>query len=109
MAAIGRFDQERCQDAAAALTQHAEVDAADLGRLVATLRRAREAQQLSLADIAERTGIDRSSLCRLERHRNTNPTFATLARYARAVGLRMAASAVDPKARVKSSEGTSAR
>ena len=64
-------------------------DLIELNHLVSSLREAREEQGLSLADVAARTGIDRSALCRLENYRSINPTFATLTRYASAVGLRL--------------------
>ena len=64
-------------------------DLVELNRFVAALRQAREAQGLSLADLSERTGIDRSALSKLENRKNLNPTFATLARYADAVGQRI--------------------
>jgi transcriptional regulator with XRE-family HTH domain len=51
---------------------------------------------LSLADIAERTGMDKGALSRLENGRFLNFTFATLARYARALGKRFALSLEDP-------------
>ena len=46
----------------------------------------REAQGLSLADIRDRTGIERSTLSRLENDETDNPTISTLMRYAEAVG-----------------------
>jgi ribosome-binding protein aMBF1 (putative translation factor) len=58
----------------------------DLRAVVGELRKAREAHGLSLADVQERTGIDRSALCRIESGENGNPTVNTLIRYARAVG-----------------------
>ncbi len=64
-------------------------DLVALNRLISTLRAAREEQGLSLADLTERTGIDRSALSRLENRRNINPTYATITRYAAAVGMRM--------------------
>jgi ribosome-binding protein aMBF1 (putative translation factor) len=57
-----------------------------LNLLVDQLREAREAQGLSLADVSERTGIDRASLNKIELRKNQNPTYGTLARYAAAVG-----------------------
>jgi transcriptional regulator with XRE-family HTH domain len=42
---------------------------------------------LSLSDVAERAGLDRSVVSRLENGRSQNPTVGTLARYAGAVGL----------------------
>jgi DNA-binding Xre family transcriptional regulator len=41
---------------------------------------------LSLADLAERTGIDRGNLSRLENDPQSNPTVETLLRYADALG-----------------------
>lgn len=58
----------------------------DLRALIGELRKAREAQGMSLADVQELTGIDRSALCRIESGENGNPTVNTLIRYARAVG-----------------------
>ncbi|HEX6987652.1 MAG TPA: helix-turn-helix transcriptional regulator, partial [Planctomycetaceae bacterium] len=44
-------------------------DLVELNRFVSALREAREAQGLSLADLSERTGIDRSALSKLENRR----------------------------------------
>ena len=55
---------------------------------VAALRKAREAAGLSLTDVAERSGIDRAALSRIENGQHKNPTVTTLQRYARALGLR---------------------
>ncbi|MCC7334104.1 MAG: helix-turn-helix transcriptional regulator [Pirellulaceae bacterium] len=60
-----------------------------LRQVLAALRAERERQGLSLADINERTGIDRAALSRLENNADANPTLATLERYAEAVGRRM--------------------
>jgi len=53
------------------------------------LREAREAQGLTLADVCERTGIDRSAVSKLENVSNENPTIDTLLRYAEVVGKRL--------------------
>jgi ribosome-binding protein aMBF1 (putative translation factor) len=58
-------------------------------RLVATLRSERERQGLSLADVAARSGLDRAAIHKLEIGLNQNPTVATLARYADALGVRI--------------------
>ena len=60
-----------------------------LRQVLAALRTERERQGLSLADINERTGIDRAALSRLENNEDANPTLATLERYAQAVGKQM--------------------
>jgi hypothetical protein len=63
----------------------------DLRWLAAELRKVREAQGLSLADIQERTEIDRAALSRIETGQNLNPTIGigTLALYACALGQRI--------------------
>jgi DNA-binding phage protein len=60
-----------------------------LRQVLAALRAERERQGLSLADINERTGIDRAALSRLENNQDANPTLTTLERYAEAVGKQM--------------------
>lgn len=57
-----------------------------LRQALAALRAERERQGLSLADINARTGIDRAALSRLENNEDSNPTLATLERYAEALG-----------------------
>ena len=57
-----------------------------LRQVLTALRTERERQGLSLADIYERTGIDRAALSRLENNENANPTLNTLERYASAFG-----------------------
>lgn len=66
----------------------AEHDAmvASLEHVMGALRDERERQGLSLADIKDRTGIDRAALSRLESGQHPNPTIATMMRYARALG-----------------------
>ena len=58
-----------------------------LRRLVAALRAERERLGLSLADVTERSGIDRAAIHKLEIGLNKNPTIATLVRYADALGM----------------------
>jgi transcriptional regulator with XRE-family HTH domain len=50
------------------------------------LRRERERQGLSLSDVADRTGIDRATISKLENAKIINPTIGTLRTYARALG-----------------------
>jgi DNA-binding XRE family transcriptional regulator len=63
--------------------------------LFGQLKAAREAKGLSLADLTELTGMDRSALSKLEAGHRPNPTIETLARYAEAVGKRLVVSLVD--------------
>lgn len=58
----------------------------DLRAMLATLKRHRERQGLSLADVAERSGMDRAAISRLENGVYVNPTVDTLYRYAQAIG-----------------------
>jgi Helix-turn-helix len=53
---------------------------------VAKLKRERERQGLTLADISERSGLDVGLLSRLENGKVVNPMLTTLWRYADALG-----------------------
>jgi DNA-binding XRE family transcriptional regulator len=63
--------------------------------LFAQLKAAREAKGLSLADLTDLTGMDRSALSKLETGQRPNPTIDTLVRYAEAVGKRLVVSLAD--------------
>lgn len=63
--------------------------------LLAQLRAAREEKGLSLADLTELTGMDRSALSKLETGQRPNPTVETLVRYAKAVGKRLVVTLAD--------------
>lgn len=67
-----------------------------LRQVLGALRAERERQGLSLADIYERSGIDRAALSRLENNEEANPTLATLERYAEAVGKQLVVLLSDP-------------
>jgi transcriptional regulator with XRE-family HTH domain len=56
--------------------------------MLATLRRERRRQGLSLREVAVRSGISKSELSQLELGKVTNPTVAMLRSYARALGKR---------------------
>ena len=60
-----------------------------LRELLTQLKAAREAKGLSLSDLTELTGMDRSALSKLETGQRANPTVETLIRYAEAVGKRL--------------------
>lgn len=77
----------RHQDRMAALDQ--------LDELLQQLKAAREAKGLSLSDLTELTGMDRSALSKLETGQRANPTVETLVRYAEAVGKRLVVSLTD--------------
>ena len=57
---------------------------------MAKLRVARERLGLSLADVSERTGLDRATISRLETGKVPNPTYSSVKSLARAVGKRIA-------------------
>ena len=59
------------------------------------LKATREAKGLSLAEMTELTGMDRSALSKLETGQRPNPTVETLVRYAEAVGKRLVVSLAD--------------
>lgn len=59
----------------------------DLAALLASLRAERERLGLSLTDMSERTGMDRSMLSKFENGHTPNPSWAMLRAYARAMGL----------------------
>lgn len=64
-------------------------------RAMHDLKAAREAAGLSLADVADRSGIDKAALSRLETGVTDNPTLETLLRYASAVGKHLSWSLTD--------------
>ena len=67
----------------------------EVAELLTQLKAAREAKGLSLADMTEITGMDRSALSKLETGQRPNPTVDTLMRYAEAVGKRLTVSLTD--------------
>ena len=84
----GQIDQETYEKARrlrdAGPTEH------PFTALIAALCAERELQALSLTDIAERTGMDRAAVHKLEIGLNRNPTYTTLDRYADALGVQIA-------------------
>ena len=65
----------------------------ELQACIAELKKAREAAGLTLAQVAEKTGLATETLCRLETGQVTNPTWKTLGLYAAAVGRKLSLSA----------------
>src|SRR5262245_39743361 len=53
----------------------------ELRKTFAALRLLREQQGLSITDLADRTGMDRAMISRLETGQIDNPTIATMTRY----------------------------
>ncbi len=69
-----------------------DTTSAELRHTVQLLNAERLAQGLSFADVEQRTGLGKSALSRLETDPDANPTLATLARYAEALGKQLAVS-----------------
>ena len=61
----------------------------ELHKAFSVLKSLREQQGLSITDMAERTGMDRAMISRLENGQIDNPTLATVGRYAKALGKRV--------------------
>jgi DNA-binding Xre family transcriptional regulator len=57
-----------------------------LHQVMASLKKERERQGLTLADLSDRTGIDQAALSKLETGSHGNPTLETLYRIALALG-----------------------
>ena len=67
----------------------------DALHIAALLKHAREDAHLSLADVSERCGLDRSAISRLENGMYENTTLHTLHRLAQAYGKRFIVQLVD--------------
>jgi predicted transcriptional regulator len=60
----------------------------DVQQALQALKRERKRSGISIGEVAERSGLDRAVVSRLENGKQDNPTVATLMRYAAAVGKR---------------------
>jgi DNA-binding phage protein len=85
--------REQIQEELPDITQRAKQKLAEamqrgiaIQHAMALLKAERLKKGLSLSDMKERTGIERSTLSRLENNAEANPTVNTLTRYADAVG-----------------------
>ena len=72
-----------------------QADFWELRDALVALRKHREAAGISLSLLAERSGIDRAALSRLETGAQDNPTINTLQRYAFALGKQLVVQVVD--------------
>lgn len=84
-----QYQAELASDIEAYRQEYPPVGDPELIETLAGLRREREHQGLSLTDMAERTGIDRATISKLETGKIANPTIGTLRTYARALGRRL--------------------
>jgi DNA-binding XRE family transcriptional regulator len=81
----------------------------DVQGALGALKRERERCGLSIGDVAERSGLDRAVVSRLENGKQDNPTVATLMRYAAAVGKRFLWSYEGLATKVTNRDGKSSR
>jgi len=89
------IESEKPEIIAKAQRARSEARRRQLTAIMHELKAAREAKGLSLADIHDRTGIDRSAISKLENVTNENPTIDTLLRYAEVVGKRLQIQVLD--------------
>jgi len=75
--------------------QEHDVALSEFRQVVQLLKSARQEQGLSLANVRDRSGLERSAVSRLENDLEANPTLATMSRYAQAVGKRIVIKLVD--------------
>jgi transcriptional regulator with XRE-family HTH domain len=73
---------------------------------LATIKQERERQGLSLAEVSERSGLDKGMISRLETGKIRNPTIHTLWRYVRAVGMALTLSVEKTEPRQASPDPT---
>jgi ribosome-binding protein aMBF1 (putative translation factor) len=81
----------------------------DFQGAIQALKRERVQAGLSVAEVAERSGLDRAVVSRLENGKQENPTVATLMRYAAAIGKRFLWSYEDAAEKVPVSNGKPSR
>src|SRR5207247_6178281 len=81
----------------------------DVQTALQALKRERERCGLSITDVAERSGLDRAVVSRLENGKQDNPTVATLLRYAAAVGKRFLWSYEDLPTEIMAGNGKAGR
>src|SRR5271157_165480 len=85
-----QYQDELDRDIEAYRQEYPPVGDPELIEALAGLRRERERQGLSLTDMAERAGIDRATISKLETGKIANPTIGTLRTYAKALGRKLA-------------------
>ena len=85
-----RYQEELARDIEAFRQEFPPAVDRELIEALAALRSERERQGLSLTDMAERTGIDRATISKLETGKIPNPTISTLRTYAKALGRKLA-------------------
>jgi DNA-binding XRE family transcriptional regulator len=81
----------------------------DVQGALQALKGDRERCGLTIADVAQRSGLDRAVVSRLENGKQDNPTVATLMRYASAIGKRFVWSYEDLTPKVANGNGRAGR
>ena len=81
----------------------------DVQRALQALKRERQRCDLSIGDVADRSGLDRAVVSRLENGKQDNPTIATLMRYAAAIGKRFLWSYQNLTTKVTAGDGKAGR
>jgi DNA-binding Xre family transcriptional regulator len=82
-------EEEAGVEANKALGRELLAERRELGAIVSELKLIRARQEISLTELADRTGMTVGNLSRLENMEGPNPTIETLRRYARAIGHRI--------------------
>ncbi len=82
-----QYQDELARDIEAYRQEYPPVGDPELVEALAGLRLERERQGLSLTDMAERTGIDRATISKLETGKIANPTVGTLDQPAKAAAI----------------------
>lgn len=92
-----QVERGRDRDERAMISTLRKTGVFDLHATVAALKRAREEQGLTLAQVSAATGMSVPALSSLETGRNDNPTLRTLQRYAKAIGRRFVVGLVEDR------------
>ncbi len=81
----------------------------DVQRALQSLKQERQRRGITINEVAERSGLDRAVVSRLENGKQDNPTVATLMRYAGAIGKRFLWSYEDLAAKAEPHNGKASR
>jgi DNA-binding XRE family transcriptional regulator len=81
----------------------------DVQKALQALKRDRKRFGISINEVAERSGLDRAVVSRLENGKQDNPTVATLMRYAAALGKRFLWSYEDLAGKITGRNGKARR
>lgn len=82
-------EEKTAVEANKALGRELLTERRELSAVVAELKILREQLEITLTELAERTGMTVGNLSRLENMQGSNPTIETLRRYAAAIGHRI--------------------